>query len=268
MTMAKNLIPLASSLIATAALSLGPSVVGLIPAHATAVGRASGACTAPVKPNSGERPNDLTISPHSGSPTQLIALHLAPALIASRQWKGFYILWDGTQQIEDGGGAPPQDLTFTPPDYDQTGTVRYQAPGYHTVGVYDTYTNVGTIEPQTNVASASFYIADASACGAPKVPAINALQLPASLRGGHAVHVALTTDTHARVRVTVHVPSTPGTPACDVDVESAADSASGDISLDILVPVKPRRTVQATVTIVARTGPATVRQVARIAVTP
>ncbi len=258
----------ALSLTAVATLFLGLFMPGPRVARAITPGRPLAACTAPVKPNGGERPTDLTISPHSGPPTQVITLHLTSALIASRSWKGFYILWDGTQQIEDGGGAPPQDLTFTPPDYNTTGTTTYQAPGYHTVGVYDTYVNVATIEPQTNVTSASFYVVDASACATPTVPAINALQLPTRVRGGHALHLALTTDPHARVRVAMHVPSAAGTAAYDVDVETAADSTTGDVSLDIVVPTRPRRTVTATVTIVAHNGAVSVRQVAQLAVTP
>ena len=236
-------------------------------AYTTGTGTATaGACGAPVKPNGGELPNDISISPHSGSPAQLITLHLSPDLIASRQWNGFYIMWDQMQPLMDGGGPPPATLTFTPPDYNETGSVAFQSPGYHTVDVYDTYSNVGTIEPQSDVASASFYITSGPALCT--TPTINQLQLPQSVRGGHILHVALVTNPHARVHLIVRVPAAAGSPSYVADVEGPADSASGAFALDVMIPARPKHMMQATVTITAHIGSNSLRQVAQLAVTP
>jgi len=231
--------------------------------------RPMGLCSAPIRPNGGQHPDDIAISPHSGSETQIITLTLSTRLLDSRSWvNGFFILWDGqtSAAINDGGGPPPATLTFRPPDASETGSTLYTAPGYHTVGVYDSVVNVGTSEPHDVLASASFYITpQGQTCTA---PAIDGLQLPVRLQGGGRMTVALVTDVWGQVEVALHVPKTAISSPYDFDVISPVDATSGILSLNLLVPVRPAHTVRATVTITATVGGAMTRRTTTVTITP
>ncbi len=105
------------------------------------------------------------------------------------------------------------------------GGTRAVAPGRHTVGLNDTVTRGGTIEPHMRVATAAFTII-APATGQDTGPDIGALDIPARLQGGTKMTVSLQTDPRVKIELIVRVPGTKGGVApYVVDVTSPVDSS-------------------------------------------